>query len=160
MREWKSPPPSTEDKGYLVGRQLKPRELAAIFHRVGFRGEDLIIMVATCLSESQGYSEAYHDNVENGKLLSRDVGIGQINIPRRMLGTRYEFKLNWPIFNARVCFDYYKDRGFRPWHGFTRGLATDPKAKGRYIHRAIEGVANFYAEKYKLQPVPFLEERK
>ena len=160
LKRW-SPPKSKKDSGYLGGRQLSPREVAALCHTAGFRGENLVKAVATCLSESQGYDRAYHDNVdERGRFLSRDCGMFQINIPDASVGSRYERDLYNPAYNARVAYAYFKERGFQPWHGYTRGYALDPNAKGEYIHRAIKGVANFWAEKYGLTPVPYLETRK
>lgn len=157
---WKSPPPSKVDAGFLKGRQLTPRELAHLCSDIGFRGENLVKAVATCLSESQGYDEAYHDNVDdNGKLLSRDVGIFQINIPARMIGSSYERDLVRPSYNARIAYRMWQDRGFQPWHGYTKGIALDPKAKGQYIHKAIEGVANYWAWKYGIRPIPWFNGR-
>lgn len=166
------------------GDRLEPYEIAELLHNVGFRDLDLVEMVATVLGESGGYTAAYNDNRDNsGRVISRDVGLGQINIPRRHIGTRREKNLQNPIKNVKAIkrlFDtretLTKRRRFNPWYAFTKGWATFPhwwvfrsadvaKAQGlprewirtgRYIHQAIVGVANFYARKHGLRPFPFV----
>ena len=146
--------------GYLRGEQVKPRELARLCHDRGWRDSDLVVAVATCLSESQGYDRAFNDNVdaETGKTKSRDVGLFQINIPGREVGGDYEQSLYDPGINVDVAFRYWTGRGFQPWYGYTKGYATDPLAKGQYIQRAVRGVANFYAMEFGLEPKPFFAE--
>lgn len=161
------------------GDKLAPEEIARLlYYEGGFRDHDLIEMTATVLAESQGYTKAYNDNTDpKGKVLSRDVGLGQINIRTREIGTKKEYDLQDPVKNVkaiRALFDtretLTKRRRFNPWYAYTLGWATFPewfvfrskeaaKARnlprewvptGRYIHEAIVGVANFYASEYKI----------
>jgi len=108
------------------------------------------------------------------KVLSRDVGLGQINIPARDIGTQRELDLRDPDKNlraVRALFDtretLVRRRRFNPWYAYTKGWATFPewwvfstreqaeatgaprhwKPTGRYIHKAIVGVANFHAQR-------------
>jgi hypothetical protein len=164
------------------GRQLQPAEIAERLWKVGFRDFTLVEMVAVCLSESQGFTHARNDNVgEDGQIRSRDVGLFQINIPVRDIGTKRErdlYGVDANIRAARKLFDTIerrfpkvKRRRFNPWYAFTLGWATfpgwwvftkktDPRRwdpTGRYIQKAVVGVANFYASRYQLTPRPFVE---
>lgn len=169
----------------FAGTKLAPETIAEKLHALGFRDLDLVEMVATILGESQGYTEAYNDNVDSrGRVLSRDVGLGQINIRARDIGTARERKLYDPDYNLREVkrmFDtretLVKRRRFNPWYAFTKGWATFPgwwiytskeasertgqprhwAPTGRYLHKAVVGVANFYARHYGLTPRPFLD---
>lgn len=160
------------------GKVLQPSEIAALLHKVGFRDFDLVEMTATLLAESQGYVRAYNDNVDErtGKVKSRDVGLGQINIPARYVGTKREAQLYDPETNIRAVkalFDtretLIKRRRFNPWYAFTLGWATFPEwwvftkkeprrwaPTGRYIHQAIVGVANFHGRHYGIDPSPLV----
>ena len=118
------------------------------------------------------------------KVTSRDVGLGQINIPARDIGTRREAKLYDPKENIRAVrrlFDTRESlarrRRFNPWYAYTNGWATFPEwwvyrskeaarasgkprewvPTGRYLHAAIVGVANYYAETYGIRPEPLLQ---
>jgi len=113
------------------------------------------------------------------KILSRDIGLGQINIRAKDIGTKREMDLRVPANNIRAIkalFDtretLVKRRRFNPWYAYTKGWATFPewfvfstaeqaeatgvarhwKPTGRYIHKAVVGVANFYAEEFGIQP--------
>lgn len=159
------------------GDKLPPEEIARLlYHEGGFRDFDLIEMTATVLAESQGYTQAYNDNTDSrGRVQSRDVGLGQINIRRREVGTKKERDLHDPVKNVRAIRKLFdtretltKRRRFNPWYAYTLGWATFPewwvyrskevaRAKGlprewiptgRYLHEAIVGVANFYANEF------------
>lgn len=121
-------------------------------------------MIATILSESDGYTEAYNLNKDDaGNILSKDVGLCQINIPIDKIGTYYEKNLFVPENNILYAWNLYKTRGFQPWYGYTKGVATDPswwrfsekyqewRPAGRRIHKAIRGVANFWAEEFAVE---------
>lgn len=169
-----------------AGRQIPASEIAEMLWDLGWRDTDLIDMTATILGESGGWTEAYNDNLDSkGRVTSRDIGLAQINIRARDIGTSRERKLKDPKYNlqqARKLFDtretLVKRRRFNPWYAFTTGWATFPewwvfrsaeaaKARnlprewtptGRYLHQALIGVTNFYAKKYGItHPDPFVK---
>lgn len=163
----------------LAGKQLLPREIAAEGHR-HWTGNDLVKMVATCLGESAGFVGAWHDNTdEDGNVLSRDLGLMQINRPGRTVGTPEEFTLRTesktraeyaPVVGTNVdeAVKLYLQPGpntgyrrWQPWVAYTTGWATfpawwvwhhDARGKavgpwlptGRYLQKAIAGVANMH----------------
>jgi hypothetical protein len=150
----------------LEGKQIQPRDLAELAHNQGWHGLDLVRMVATILSESQGYVAAYHDNLDSGgAVVSRDCGLAQINIAGRLIGSDEESKLRSdPVYNLQRAWELFTaawtggtTRRFQPWAGYTSGWAMFPewyiwsqtdlvwKPTGRYLHRATRGVGNFYA---------------
>ena len=160
-----------------AGKRLKPREVAdRASHR--WTGVNLVKATATFLGESGGSVGAWHDNEgADGKLLSRDCGLAQINIPASKVGTEYEAKLRTdsldpavyePVIaenlrRARELYDTPWIRGgkkdkrrWQPWYAYTQGWATFPewwiwarpaldswKPTGRYIQKAVLGIANF-----------------
>jgi hypothetical protein len=154
--------------GELKGERITPRYIAQYCWDQGWRDKDLIIAVATCLSESQGYIEAVNDNVdkETGQIKSRDCGLFQINIPKNQVGTIMEDRLYEPEYNVYRAWKLYESRGFQPWYGYTLGYATSPKwwtysekykewrRTGRYIQRAVKGVANFYGNELEIATEP------
>lgn len=99
-------------------------------------------------------------------IISRDCGIFQISIQAKYVGTQVERDLYNPEHNiraARRLFDtritLRKRRRFQPWYAFTKGWATFPGRwvwslkqeewilTGEYMHKAVRGVANFYARR-------------
>ncbi len=144
---------------------MEPRDLACLCHEHGWRDFELVKAVAVCLSESNGYPLAYHDN--EGHNPSRDIGLFQINIPYEKVGTAYEkdlYEVNINLTRARRLYD---SRGWEPWYGYENGYALstdwyrpDGKPAGQYLHRALRGVANFYAEHFKVEPVPLFKKLK
>ena len=146
----------------LPGKPLEPRELASLCHGAGWRDFELVKAVAVCLSESNGYPLAYHDN--EGDKPSRDVGLFQINIPYAQVGTAIEKGLYEIPENLKRARALYDRRGWQPWFGYTNGYAmstdwfrADGKRSGRYLHRALRGVANFYAAELGVEPVPLFK---
>jgi hypothetical protein len=150
--------------GHLAGKQLQPSEIAALCYKHGWRDKNLIIAVAVCLSESDGYIEAYNSNLDDeGNVLSKDIGLFQINIPASKVGSSYEKRLFDPENNLRAARDLFDRRGFQPWYGYTKGVATNPDwyywsekrlvwaPSGRRIHKAIRGVANFWALEFGIE---------
>lgn len=59
--------PSTSEygraRGQLVPPQIQPRQIAELAYVHGWRDKNLIIAVAVCLSESDGYVNAFNDNL-------------------------------------------------------------------------------------------------
>lgn len=149
----------------LPGKALEVREIARLCHEAGWRDLELVKAVAVCLSESNGYPKAYHDNT--GDRPSRDVGLFQINIPFEQVNTAQEHQLYEIDVNLRRARSLYDRRGWQPWYGYTNGYAMstewyrkDGKPSGRYLMRALRGVANFHAEHFGVEPVPLFPKLK
>lgn len=151
------------------GRQVQPKEIAALCHAQGWRDQDLVKIVATSLAESQGFAEAFNDNLDDeGNVLSRDIGIFQISVTAPISEDEQQL-LHDPEYNVKRAWSLYSRRKFNPWVAYKSGWATFPewwvwtKAEphhwaptGRYIHRALRGVAHFYAEEFGVE-VPMLD---
>jgi hypothetical protein len=143
--------------GVLEGDQLQPSILANYCHGAGWQDKNLEIAVATCLGESNGFVGAYNDNKDDaGKVLSRDCGLFEINIPASQIGSDYEIRLrNDPLFNVQEAHRLWVKWGgghnnfaddtvaWNHWVAFKSGVATDPNAGGYYIWRALRGIANY-----------------
>ncbi len=143
----------------LPGKALEPRVIARLCHDAGWHDLELVKAVAVCLSESNGYPLAYHDNV--GDKPSRDVGLFQINIPYEQVGTYVEQHLYQIPVNLARARMLYERREWQPWYGFTNGYALstkwyrdDGQPSGQFLMRALRGVANFHAEHFGVGPVP------
>ncbi len=153
-----------QSRGVLRGPQVQPRGIAELGYTAGWRDRDLVTMVAVCLAESQGMSGSYNDNVDaDGKILSRDVGLMQINIPGDKVGTETETRLYDPVTNVAHARGMFESRGFQPWVAWKSGIALNPAwwrqrvadgvwaPTGRYVHRAVRGVANQTALVFKIE---------
>jgi len=150
--------------GVLEGEQLQPSELARLCHKY-WRDIELVRAVAVCLAESQGYTRAKNTN-ENppGKVLSKDLGIFQINVEP----DENEERFYDPVYNIYRAYQLYRRRKWQPWAAFNSGIALDPAwwrwsdkkqdwvKTGRYVQRAVRGVSNFYASKLGLD-IPLLD---
>lgn len=158
--------------GALEGTQIQPRELAKFAYAHGWRDLNLVRMIAVTLAESQGYTHARNDNLDDaGGIISRDCGVNQINIPASKIGTEEETKLYDLDYNYQRARSLFESRGFQPWVAWNTGIAmrTDwwvwSKSKekwvptGRYVHRAVRGVANHFAKDHfdLAEPVPFTD---
>ena len=143
--------------GVLAGRQWQPRDIAKAMYDAGWMNVlNLTRGVTTCLGESQGFDNAYNDNLDaNGKVRSRDVGAMQINISASAIGTDYEAQLYDFYFNIhearRLWLEWRQPgnddvRAWNHWIAFKSGIVVDPLAKGRYIQKATRGVGNFIAD--------------
>lgn len=125
----------------LAGKKLMPREIAEL-GAAHWADLELVKQVATTLGESLGYVGAYHDN--DTPPTSRDLGLMQINVPARIIGTpaeallRTESKLavEWKpvgVKNIEAAFHLYDEPGpndgkrlWQPWVAYTTGWATFP----------------------------------
>jgi hypothetical protein len=137
--------------GELKGHQYQPREIAEFAYGAGWKDAyKLVTTVAVCLAESQGFARAYNDNVKDGVVISRDVGLWEINIPADRVGTSVEENLYDPESNANAAYDLWKRRGFQPWVAFNSGVYRHDS----YIGRAAMGVGNFLGDKLLREPVP------
>jgi lysozyme-like protein len=128
-------------RGELRGVQVQPRDLAGLAYAAGWTdAQRLLEAVLVCLAESQGYDRAYNDNLNDaGEILSRDVGLFEINIPASKIGTSEETQLydqEYNVFRARQLYDR---RGWQPWAAWNSGVCWDDT----YVKRAVRGVGNF-----------------
>jgi hypothetical protein len=130
--------------GELLGTAVQARKIAALSYSTGIKDAiSLVISVAICLSESQGYDRAFNDNLDNsGNVVSRDVGLWQINIPASQIGTPTEDALYDHNNNANAMFDLFKARGWQPWAAYNNEVYLHDS----YLRRACLGVQNFLAE--------------
>lgn len=155
-----------------AGQQLQPRDCASLVNLHWPQNKTKAL--ATLLAESQGYIEAYHLNFDTDgvTLLSEDCGIMQVNVRAADVGgARATQLLTDPVYNvgeARKLYDapWIRDgvtdkRRFEPWVSYTSGWATFPEfwvwhqeagvpvgpwvPTGRYIQKAIAGVANWHS---------------
>lgn len=131
--------------GKLLGKQWQARDIVEQMLLAGFsNGQDLATGIMVCLAESQGYDRAYNDNLAaDGKtVLSRDVGIFQINILAKYIGTATEEALYDVPTNVKAAFDLYAKRGFEPWVAFTSNVYL----RDTYLKRGLRGLGNCLAE--------------
>ena len=156
--------PPQRHAGYLLGTQLGPRKLAELAYSAGVTDfKDVARATAIGLAESQGYTRAYNDNLDaNGNVISRDVGIWEINIPASEIGTSVEENLYDPVQNAAAMAQLHSRRGWQPWVAYTSNVYLHDT----YLRRASLGVMNMAAEMFALDaraagqspktPVPML----
>lgn len=155
----------------FTGPQLQARDVAALA-AAHWHDADLVKIIATLIAESYLFLGAYHDNLgPDGKITSRDCGIGQVNVPASAIGSAEELKLRVDAaYNLERCWALWSSpmtragkmdkRRFEPWVAFSSGWATFGEAwvwhqqdgkptgpwvkTGRAIHQAIRGVANYH----------------
>lgn len=126
---------------------LQPRQVADLINAHGVTGAaDLATMIAVCYAESQAGVDAWHDNLapDGETVLSRDVGLWQINIPAGMIGTPREKSLYDPGTNADAAWRLYHARRFEPWASFTSGVYLHDG----YTGKAALGLMNFAVEQF------------
>jgi hypothetical protein len=131
--------------GFLLGAQMQPRKVAQLTYAAGIHDiYELERSSAIMLAESQGYTRAYNDNVDaSGKVISRDVGLYEINIPASQIGTSVEEALYDPANNVAAMKKLYDARGWQPWVAYTSGVYLHDT----YIRRASLALMNLVAEK-------------
>ena len=125
--------------------RLQPREIAALAYKAGWRDANQLLMaVAVAHAECGGYYLSYNDNLEDGsnKIVSRDVGLFQINMPAQYIGTPREKDLLDPAHNIALAMGLYRDRGWQPWASYNSGVVYDDT----YLSMALMGVVNFIAD--------------
>lgn len=131
---------------YDKGRHLLPREIARLCFDAGWtHADNLLIAVAVCIAEGNGYERALNVNT-NG---SRDRGIWQINdYAHPTVSDEAAFS---PVRATLVARGIYMARGssFRAWAAYTNGAWKGPRALGY----AFDGVANMLRERHGY-PVP------
>jgi len=132
--------------GELLGVQLQPREIAELCYEAGWQDAmDLVVAVAVCLAESQGYTRAINVN-PNG---TKDRGMWQLN----SIHEAYTDDLAYDKRRATAAaHSLWRGRGggFEDWAAFNTGVYLHDS----YIGRAAVGVANFLGERLLQKPVP------
>lgn len=110
--------------GVLAGKHLGPRAVAILAHTAGFRDDELFTAVQVCGAESWMFTRAYNDNIDDqtGQVVSRDVGLWEINIPASLIGSSAEEALYDPQTNANRAFTMWRNRGWQPWAAYTSGV--------------------------------------
>ncbi|MDR6990639.1 peptidoglycan-binding protein [Luteimonas sp. 3794] len=120
--------PANATQGTYTGGSLDRTQLAQLFHEAGFRGENLVSMVAIAMRESTGDPAAFNGNRATG---DQSYGLTQINMlggmgpeRREAFGLTSNEQLFDPQTNARVAFELSNNgTDLSPW-GAYRGLAN------------------------------------
>lgn len=130
---------------------LEREEVAQLLYGVGFRGEDLVAMVAIAGRES-GYQPTAHRTNRDPSMMVGDFGLFQINYIndtpafRAAIGMTDRAQLLDPEMNARAAFYLYERGGLQPWTaaegGWSAGgeplYGTDVDAARAAVERATE----------------------
>lgn len=98
---------------------LSAEQVAQVAYQAGFRGDDLVKIVAIAKRES-GYDPAAHRSDRPKSDLSGDLGLWQINYTNwgkvsSALGLTDKRQLFDPVTNARAAFVLYQQSGLFPW---------------------------------------------
>lgn len=98
---------------------LPGEQVAQYLYAAGFRGQDLINMVAIGKRES-GYNPAAHRTDQDPSAMSGDLGLFQINgvnwpTIQQALGLTSKSQLLDPAINAQAAFVLYSSSGLSPW---------------------------------------------
>jgi hypothetical protein len=149
--------PDTDTQGYLKGKQWQPRQIAEFGTAAGFdSAENLFMVIAVCLAESQGYDHAYNDNLDpvTHQVKSRDCGMMQVNIPASAIGTNVENDLYDPTANFVRAYAIYKEGGWGRWASVTSEVYLRPYYSGRACLGAMNWGAESFNELGATLPVP------
>jgi hypothetical protein len=133
----------------LNGRQMLPREAAKILWNEGWlNAENLMIMVATAMGESNLFVKAFNFNPPTSSMPkgSYDWGWLQLNDGGKQGQEQEEFKVMAfdPVKAAKFARPMYEKRQFSPWYAYKNG------AWEKFIPQATMGVANMLREKYEV----------
>jgi hypothetical protein len=136
------------------GRHLPAREIARLCYGVGWTDADrLVIAVAVCIAESNGYEKRRHENLDaaTGDVLSVDRGIWMIN--DRAHPTIYDAIAYDALRATQAARQIYLAwrSSFGAWAAYTNGRWEGEKALGY----AAEGVQSFLLEKHVGYPPPW-----
>jgi uncharacterized protein YegP (UPF0339 family) len=137
-------------EGVLSGDRLVPREVARLNFNEGWTEyEKLVDMTAVVFAESAGYVEAVAGPTRYG---SYKYGLYLLDAAQDGSVSEEEFKAMAfdPVRAAEVARQLYVSAGysFRPWVSHANG------AYKNHLLAATLGVANFWAERIGLDPVP------
>lgn len=113
---------------------LSREQIAQLAYQVGFRGEDLALMVGIAYRESRGVPDAR--NSKDPTSQTGDFGLCQINgvnfsTVKAELGITDMHQLFDPLLNMRAAYILFKrsSNTFAPWKGSDQGFTTtgDPR---------------------------------
>ncbi len=140
-------------KGEVRGPQLQPREAVALTYAAGWQ-EPIHLHQAVSIwgAESLWSVRSFNDNLDaDGQdVLSRDVGLCQINIPAEQIGTAAEERLYDPATCLAAARKLYEARGWQPWVAFNTGVYKHAV----YSAQASLGVMNWLLEEMGSVKVP------
>ena len=109
---------------------MSAEEVAQVLYGAGFRGDDLVQMVAIGQRESGYRPEAHRTNTDPAKMVG-DFGLFQINYTndtpamRTAIGMTDRSQLLDPEINARAAFYLYQRGGLQPWTAGAGGFHAD-----------------------------------
>jgi hypothetical protein len=124
-----------------AGPHIKPRDIAKLCYEADWIDADrLVVAVAVCLAEGNGYTTARHVNGDG----SVDRGLWQIN--DRAHPSMTDAECDDPKKATAYARKLYEERSntFGAWSAFTNGAYRGPRALGY----AFDGVANFLRVKH------------
>ncbi|MET0145835.1 MAG: NlpC/P60 family protein [Ilumatobacteraceae bacterium] len=126
---------------------MPPEDVAQLLYGVGFRGEDLVNMVAIAGRESGYRPEAHRTDTDPAKMVG-DFGLFQINYIndtpafRAAIGMTDRSQLLDPQVNARAAYYLYERGGLAPWTAGPGGwTAEGDPTYGTDVAAAREAVA-------------------
>jgi spore coat assembly protein SafA len=110
-------------EGNYNGGPLSRVQLAQVFYQAGFRGENLVSMVAIAMRESGGRPDAFNGNAGTG---DKSYGLVQINMigklgeaRREQLGLTSNDQLFDPLTNAKAAYTISNNgTDLSPWGGY------------------------------------------
>ena len=128
---------------------MNAEEVAQLLYGVGFRGDDLVSMVAIAGRESGYRPEAHRTNADPAKMVG-DFGLFQINYIndtpalRQAIGLTDRSQLLDPEMNAKAAHYLYERAGLKPWTAGPGGwrpdgdptYGTDVEAARQAVERA------------------------
>ena len=131
----------------LEGARMKPRAAALLLWNEGWlNAENLMIMVAVAMAESQLFTKAWNFNPPTSRNPkgSYDWGWLQLNDGGLQGAEQEKFKAMAcdPVKATQHARPMYEQRQFQPWAAYNSGAWEE------YIPEASVGVANMLREKW------------
>jgi soluble lytic murein transglycosylase-like protein len=131
---------------------LSAEQVAQLLYQVGFRGEDLVTMLAIGRRESRYDPNAHRTDNPNPNAFTGDVGLFQINSSnlgflRQAIGISSMQELLDPVTNARAAYAIQQQSGWQPWAAAAGGWnANGSPTYGTNVQAAREAVNNAQAQ--------------
>lgn len=130
---------------------LSPAQAAAVAYEAGFRGSDLVLMVAIAMGESGLRPDASGDESLQTGTWGPSLGLWQVRSIKSQWGTgqsRDGSRLMDPRFNARSAFSISGGgTNFKPWTVYTKGIYR------QYLGQAQVGVNKLGANGEHVQKI-------
>lgn len=133
-----------------MANALSREQVADALYKAGFRGQDLVNMVAIAGRES-GYQPAAHRSDQPKSKLSGDLGLFQINYSNwptisKTLGLTSKRQLFDPVVNAKAAKVLFDSGGYRPWAAGPNGWAADGDPFYKTNRNAAASAVNNYLQ--------------